>query len=355
MFESRNFDTLMKEMLSEFGVDVRTDEGSLAYNACAKIASKLEEVYGQMDNLLLNILPDTQDISHLIDYAQERGIEYNYATAPIVKGVFQQEIAIGERFVCNDYNYTVVELIEDYSYKLQCETEGTEANTNLGTLAMIDFIDDYQGGEITEILILGTDDEDLEVFRERVIESFKVAPFGGNKAEYRQFINALLDVAGCKPMRRGADSEWINIWILASDFNKPSEELVNMVQSLVDPEENQGEGDGMAPICHSVKIYPVGETLLNIETTITFDTGYSAETSKSYIESVINNYLLSLKRDWENNENDSIIVRISQIDAAILNVEGVIDVTDTTINESTDNCNVVYTNIPKLNEVVINV
>lgn len=36
MFENRTYDVLMAEMLEEFGVDVRTDEGSLAYNACAK-------------------------------------------------------------------------------------------------------------------------------------------------------------------------------------------------------------------------------------------------------------------------------------------------------------------------------
>ena len=59
MFDDRLFDIIMDEMMSEFGSDVRTDEGSLAYNACAKIAEKLEEVYGDMDELNDNILPDT--------------------------------------------------------------------------------------------------------------------------------------------------------------------------------------------------------------------------------------------------------------------------------------------------------
>ena len=43
MYEDRVFDTIMEEMMAAFGRDVRTDEGSLAYNACAKIAEKLEE------------------------------------------------------------------------------------------------------------------------------------------------------------------------------------------------------------------------------------------------------------------------------------------------------------------------
>ena len=74
MYEDRVFDTIMEEMMAAFGRDVRTDEGSLAYNACAKIAEKLEEIYGDMDELNDNILPDTQDDWHLIEYGKERGI-----------------------------------------------------------------------------------------------------------------------------------------------------------------------------------------------------------------------------------------------------------------------------------------
>lgn len=55
MYEDRVFDTIMEEMMAAFGQDVRTDEGSLAYNACAKIAEKLEEIYGDMDELNDNI------------------------------------------------------------------------------------------------------------------------------------------------------------------------------------------------------------------------------------------------------------------------------------------------------------
>lgn len=53
-----------------------------------------------MDEINDNLLPDTQDDSHLIEYGRERGLEYKYATCPVVRGVFQQEIEIGERFYC---------------------------------------------------------------------------------------------------------------------------------------------------------------------------------------------------------------------------------------------------------------
>lgn len=60
MFDDRLFDNIMQEMMETFGAEVRTDEGSLAYNACAKIAEKLEEIYGDMD--VLNINSSTYDL-----------------------------------------------------------------------------------------------------------------------------------------------------------------------------------------------------------------------------------------------------------------------------------------------------
>lgn len=353
MFDDRLFDVIMGEMMSEFGPDVRTDEGSLAYNACAKIAEKLEEVYGDMDEINSNLLPDTQDDAHLIMYGTERGIDYQYATSPIVKGVFQQEIEIGERFTCNDYTYQVAELISGYEYRLQCETEGVEANTNFGALEPVDYVDDYLGGNITEIITSGIDDEDIESYRKKVIDTHKSTAFGGNKADYRKFINEIEGVGGCKPQRRSADSPWINIIIIADDYNVPSTSLVEQVQTLVDPEQNSGEGDGMAPICHNVKINPVAAGEVNVNVKITFDEGYSTNTSQSIIETVINSYLEELRREWESNGLEDTIVRISQIESKILSVEGVIDITETTINGSTNNLSFAYTTIPVLGGVTI--
>lgn len=357
MFDDRLFDTIMDEMMAAFGADVRTDEGSLAYNACCRIAQKLEEVYGDMDDINNNMLPDTQDLDHLIRYAKERGISYEYATAPVVKGVFKQEIDIGEQLVCGDYTYTVTAPIESetYTYKLTCETEGVAANTNLGELTPLDYIDEYLGGEITEIITPGVDDEDEDIFRARVIASFQSAAFGGNRADYRTYIDGLTGVGGCKPKRRTADSPIINIWVISSDYTVPSAELIDEIQSAVDPTVNSGEGDGMAPICHEVKILAVSGVTVDVTTRITFDDGYSAETSQSLIEGVIADYLADLRSTWESNDLEGMIVRVAQIESRILTVEGVLDVESTTLNGTSANLALDYTSVPLLGGVVINV
>ena len=353
MFDDRLFDVIMGEMMEAFGSDVRTDEGSLAYNACCKIADKLEEVYGDMSEINDNLLVDTMDLNHLISYAKERGLEYQYATFPIVRGEFQQAIEIGERFACNDFTYEVTEQIDGFNYKLTCETDGTEANANLGELAPIDYIDEYLGGNITEVIVAGVDDMEEEDFRNLVIQSFKAVAFGGNRSDYRHFVNSLAGVGGSKPVRRAVDSPFVNVYIVTTENKSPSSELVNAVQTAVDPELNHGAGDGIAPICHSVQIIGAEAVSVNVSTSITFDTGYSASTSQNDIDEVVKGYIEELSASWEAHDLEDLIVRISQIEAKILSVEGVLDVTDTKINESASNLILDYRKIPTFGGVSI--
>lgn len=352
MYEDRTQDVIVAEMLENFGKDVRTDENSLAYNACVKTASELEDVYGDIMDIYDNMLPDTQDLSHLIAYAAERGITYHEETAPIVCGKFKQDIEIGEVFTCNDYTYTVEELISGYDYRLVCETPGTEANANLGELTPQDYVEDYQGGEITEILVPGTDDEDEKVFRERVMQSFKSTAFGGNKADYRLFIDALEGVGGCKPIRRDKESNWIYVWIVSEEKKAASSELIGKVQTVIDPEQNHGEGDGMAPMCHNVLIKSVLTQSIEVKAAIEFDTGYSAETSETQIIEAVEKYFSSLRDDWESNELNDTIVRTARTEAAILNVEGVKDIS-VQLDGKDENVSLTYEYIPMLGGVTI--
>ena len=351
MFDDRTYNNILDEMLDEFGQDVDTGEASLAFNACDKIAEKLEETYGDMDAINRNMSPDTMDLDHLIQYGELQS--YNYATAPVVKGEFQQEIEIGQQFICNDFTYTVSELIDGFAYKLTCDTEGVEANTNTGELVPADYVDDYKGGKITEILRSGMNDEDEEVYREKVIETFYSKAFGGNIADYREKVDELDGVGGCKPKRRDRTSSWIYITIIGSDFGVPSQEIVKRVQDAVDPEQSHGEGDGIANICHNVLIQAVEAVPVSVSVKVVWDSGYSTDTSKSKIEAAIQEYLSTIRKSWESSKMNNQYIRISQVEARILSVEGVIDVIETKLNDKEENVTLAYTQIPTFGGVAI--
>ena len=67
---------------------------------------------------------------------------------------------------------------------------------------------------------------------------------------------------------------------------------------------------------------------------------------KEQIEEAVQGYLLELRQSWEKNELNDMYVRISQIEARMLAVEGVEDVQDTTLNGSTDNLVLDFDKIP---------
>ena len=114
----------------------------------------------------------------------------------------------------------------------------------------------------------------------KVIETFKTTAFCGNKADYRRYINQLKGIGGCKPRRRQAGEK---PRLISTSYRMilavPDAETVKM-QEAVDPEDSHGEGNGMAPICHTVHISGVTKTSVTIQTKVTYDSGYSTATSK---------------------------------------------------------------------------
>ena len=119
---------------------------------------------------------------------------------------------------------------------------------------------------------------------------------------------------------------------------------IQTVQTAIDPEENAGEGYGLAPIGHVVKVDTAAEIRVNVNTSIVFDTGYSWSNLQSSIENAISGYLLELRKEWAG--NDYLVVRISQIESRIMAIQGVIDISGTKINGNAANLTLTPFEIP---------
>ena len=142
-------------------------------------------------------------------------------------------------------------------------------------------------------------------------------------------------VGACKIYRVTQDEKRIKIYFLDNAYKTPNETLVSDVQGIVDPVGKQGEGEGEAAIFHIVDIHPCISETVNIEATITTDTGYAWEDLLSSVQEKVDEYFLELAKTWENEEY--IIVRILKVNAAIASVEGVVDVQDTELNGREEN------------------
>ena len=353
MYESITYDVILQRMIDAVLVanpNIDTREGSIIYNALAPAAVELQNMYIELDVILNESFADTQSRDYLIKRAAERGIVPDPSTKAILKGEFNIDVPIGSRFSLDDLNYVVTEKISTGVFKLECETSGNVGNENLGTLIPIDYITGLISAELTEVLIPGEDEEGTEALRQRYFDSLEAQAFGGNVADYKEKTLSLPGVGGVKvyPVWNGGGT--VKLVIIDSTFGVPSGALITAVQTAADPVVNAGEGDGFAPIGHVVTVTGVAATTVNIATTITYQSGWVWADIAPYVNAAVDTYFDELSSTWDNESN--LIVRISQIETRLLNVTGILDIADTTINTVASNLALGANNIPVRGSIV---
>ena len=349
MYESITYESILQRMLDRVSNTIDKREGSIIYDALAPAAIELQNMYIELDVILNETFADTASRKYLIKRSIERGIEPYQATYAILKGVFNIDVKIGERFSLDELNYIVIEKITTGVYKVKCETAGIIGNSNFGALVPIEYIQGLSSASLTELLIPGEDEEATEDLRTRYFNSFNPAAFGGNIADYKEKVNAIQGVGGVKvyPIWNGGGT--VKLVIINSEFQKPTAELLDFVQTTVDPVQNQGEGVGTAPIGHIVTVLGVEEETVNINLNLTYQNGGSWDSVKIRVQDSIDAYITELNKIWS--DSNYIIVRVSQIESRLLDIPEILDISNTLINNVAGNLNLGPNNIAVRGEV----
>lgn len=331
MYENITYESILQRMLERIPNTMDKREGSIIYDALAPAAIELQLMYLELDVIMRESFADTASREYLVRRAAERGITPESATNAVLKGVFTPSDinVLGKRFSCNTLNYTVTERIGNGEWKMQCETVGKEGNATFGTLIPIEYVDGLERGELTELLIPAEDEEETETFRQRYFESFDSKAFGGNVADYKQKTNSIDGVGATKVTPAWNGGGTVLLTIVDSNFQKPSQTLIDTVQEQIDPTRD-GRGTGIAPIGHVVTVRGAEELQLNVTTSITFGSGYDFDKLEDSIREAIETYLVELRKGWGGN---SLTIRSSHIDARLLDIDGIVDIENTRIND----------------------
>lgn len=377
------YNEMLERMLSRVSDKFDKREGSVIFDTHSPTALELEILYVELNTLIAEAYGDSASREFLIRRCKERGITPYEATYAVLKGEFTPASidVTGKRFNIGSMNFIVTEKIADGEYQVKCETPGIVGNQQMGTMIPIDYIEGLETAELTEILIPGEDEEETEDLRTRYFDSFDEKAFGGNVRDYLEKTNAIPGVGSTKVTRawngdiRPTDmipneivKEWYNgiintlnptvktwleivysaaaakkltvggtvlLTILNSEYGVPTDELIQTVQTAIDPEQNAGEGYGIAPIGHIVTVEKAKAVNITVKTNITFDVGYGWNNLQSSINEAIQGYLLELRKTWA--DNPYLVVRISQIETRILGVNGIVDIGNTKINGASDN------------------
>lgn len=397
MFEDISYEELRRRMLARVSDKLDKREGSVISDAVSPAAMELMALYIELERVIREGYGDTASREFLILRCKERGIEPFPAEHAVLKGEFSPaDVEVeGKRFSMGELNYTVGRKTADGVYEVQCETAGTVGNRFLGAMIPIDYVDGLESAVLTEVVIPGEDEEDTEDLRKRYFGSFNVQQFGGNRADYIEKISAIPGVGGVKIKRvwngdiKPSElvpaenvSEWFTVngdslptdvreWfakvlaaagsgkltaggavlvtILNSEFKPASETLVSRVKEALDPSDSTGEGMGLAPIGHTVTVQSAVGVPIDVKTNIVFESGYSWENLGGRITEAVEEYFLELSKNWA--ATSAIAVRVSQIETRILDIQGVVDISDTKLGGAEGNVTLGEYEIPIIGEV----
>lgn len=194
------------------------------------------------------------------------------------------------------------------------------------------------------VIVPGVDEEDVETFRERYFSSLHSKAFGGNREDYINKIKENSQVGACKVMRSSITeyvpneevNQWIadaavdsslssyvknwlsavssaiknktlssggtvEVYILDSNMNEPSEELIKELKTTLDPTD--GGGDGIVPIGHCVNVQSAKLVNVDFDITVSLKQGYSVDDVKASVKEVVNSALADYKSEWETSDN----------------------------------------------------
>lgn len=353
MYEDRTFETILSDAKKEAGTGVQTGEGTLVYNALAVLAHEMQKLYIQLDYVYRQSHADTADLEELVKITQDRGIYRKAATYAEVMIEANCTVPIGSRFSLKSFHYAVSGVINagKFQYRAVCEESGSGPNGLTGEVTAIDYVDGLEKAEIKEILISGEDDESRDDLYTRYLQSFTTESFGGNIAQYKEQVEAIAGVGGCKvePVWNGPGT--VRVIVISSEYGTCSEYLVKQIQEAAVPAEN-GSGYGFAPIDHIVTVESVDAIQVNISTKLSYMSGYSWSSIGAAVKEKIAEYLKSIAMEWKNgDETTKSTIYVSKLQAAVLDVEGVVDISETTLNGSGANLVLNWNQIPVVGEV----
>ncbi|WP_315080132.1 baseplate J/gp47 family protein [uncultured Clostridium sp.] len=344
MFEVKE-EALLKEMLDKIPNDLDKREGSsLIYNALAPAAQEISRLRSDMDRFLEYTFasPNIPD-EYLDKRCVEHGIERKPATYAIKLGTFYDteenliDIPLKSRFSIDKTNYIATERIEKGKYKMQCELIGTKGNYPSGNLLPIEYVEGLGKGILGETILDGVDVESNESLFNRLMVKVRTPSTSGNKYDY---LNWALSVNGVgdalvKPLWNGNGT--VKVLITDTDGRAPVEDLIRKVSDVIEEKR---------PIGATVTVAGIKEVNIKISTKVILQEGSVLEAIKDMIICNINSYFkkISLKTN---------IIRFNRIVNCILDVDGIEDYKEITVNGEQNDISLSEDSIPILESVVV--
>ncbi|EGT3697215.1 baseplate J-like family protein [Clostridioides difficile CD149] len=350
VFLTEDEDSVHERMLSNFQ-DVSTLEGDFIYDATRPTAEQIAELkqLGLQNNLKI-AFPQTSYGTYLEWLGECKGVFKNQPTKAIgtitftgVQGTIITKGTIVTTIATDEKQSIEFELLETKTIganekvdiKAECRIAGTIGNVSNNTITvLLGSISGIKSVTNKEDLKGGTDIEDEEHFRERVLVAEQEDKLSGASSDYIRWAKEVDGVGYAYVVPEWAGAGTVKVLILDKNRKAATQELINKVQEYIYPNVEEGQNrDGKAPIGAIVTIATPQTLLINVKASFVFSNGFSQETVLNILKNKIDKYLDKIDIGGTVSYN----AIYSLAGSMMLADEGIQDFSNLTINDGTTN------------------
>ncbi|MBH7660428.1 baseplate J/gp47 family protein [Clostridioides difficile] len=351
VFLTEDEDSVHERMLSNFQ-DVSTLEGDFIYDATRPTAEQIAELkqLGLQNNLKI-AFPQTSYGTYLEWLGECKGVFKNQPTKAtgvitftgvqgtiITKGTIVTTIATDEKQSIEFELLETKTIGENETVDIKAESRivGTIGNVSKGSISvLLGSISGVKSVTNKEDFRGGTDIEDEEHFRERVLVAEQEDKLSGASSDYIRWAKEVDGVGYAYVVSEWAGAGTVKVLILDKNRKAATQELIDKVQEYIYPLNiSEGENrDGKAPIGALVTVVTPDTLLINVKASFIFSNGFSEETVLNNLKTKIDKYLDKI--DLGGTVSYNAIQAI--VGSMMLTDEGIEDFSNLTINDVKEN------------------
>ncbi|WP_238861048.1 baseplate J/gp47 family protein [Clostridium sp. YIM B02569] len=364
-FLNESANDIHARMLAKAPDNISTIEGDIYWDATRPSAEEKERLLKiQLQNILKMAYTQTATGKYLEYLGECKGLYKNIPTksigniqvtgipgATILKGKIAGTPSSDEK---ESIQFEVVENVTIDStgvatVPVKCLTAGAIGNVGPNTVTILfSSIDEVKSITNLEKFTGGTDIEDEEHFRERIIAAEQEDQLSGADSDYERWALEVDGVGSAYVIEEWNGPGTVKVLILDKNGDAATDELINAVKNYIYPDKlpskNRG---GKAPIGATVTIATPSTLKINVSAKFIFTEGFDATSIFSALKDKISDYLKKIKINGIVNYNAIHTI----IGSYILLEEGIEDFDNLTVNSGISNIQL-SDQVPVMGEVI---
>lgn len=275
-------------------IDANLMEGGFSQDIIGSVSYELANIYDtELEDIANECFVSTAtQMENLIKCGGDYGIVPRYASSAIVylqitgnegATVNSTVKAIYNNLVYSVLEYKVIDESGVVTVKSQCDTKGTVGNVPANTI--VKFLTEYEGLKTVNnpaAAYDGFDDEDIEIYRQRILDYLAEDGANCNEAQYKEWALSVTGVQ--KAVIKSAE------YVGAGNVGV----YISAIDAVVSDELKQTVHDYIAEkqfINANVIVNSLNYVLMNIKAKVILKSGYTAENIEDEFKELYSDYL----------------------------------------------------------------